>query len=59
MALKALQRFILDHLGDPHTVLVIDETAELKKGGMTVGWPASTDTAATRPGSGPPPRHEP
>jgi SRSO17 transposase len=36
-ALKALQRFILAHLGDPGAVLVIDETAELKKGEMTVG----------------------
>jgi SRSO17 transposase len=36
-ALGALQRFILDHLGDPGAVLVIDETAELKKGQMTVG----------------------
>jgi SRSO17 transposase len=36
-ALRALQWFILDHLGDPGAVLVIDETAELKKGQMTVG----------------------
>jgi SRSO17 transposase len=36
-ALKALQRFILAHLGDPEAVLVLDETAELKKGEMTVG----------------------
>ena len=36
-ALKAVQRFILDHLGDPGAILVIDETAELKKGAMTVG----------------------
>ncbi len=36
-ALKALQRLIIDHLGDPGAVLVIDETAELKKGEMTVG----------------------
>ncbi len=36
-ALKALQRFILAHLGDPGAVLVLDETAELKKGQMTVG----------------------
>ena len=36
-ALGALQRFIVDHLGDPGAVLVIDETAELKKGQMTVG----------------------
>jgi hypothetical protein len=36
-ALKALQRFILAHLGDPEAILVLDETAELKKGQMTVG----------------------
>jgi SRSO17 transposase len=36
-ALKGLQRFILSHLGDPEAVLVLDETAELKKGQMTVG----------------------
>jgi SRSO17 transposase len=36
-ALSALQRFILALLGDPGAVLVIDETAELKKGQMTVG----------------------
>jgi SRSO17 transposase len=31
-ALGAVQRFVLDHLGEPGAVLVIDETAELKKG---------------------------
>lgn len=36
-ALGALQRFILEHLGDLAAVLVIDETAELKQGQMTVG----------------------
>jgi SRSO17 transposase len=36
-ALRALQRFILDHLADPQAVLVLDETAELKQGQMTVG----------------------
>ncbi|HEY3034360.1 MAG TPA: IS701 family transposase, partial [Streptosporangiaceae bacterium] len=36
-ALTGLQRFILDHLGDPEAVLVLDETAELKQGEMTVG----------------------
>ena len=36
-ALTALQRFILAYLGDPEAVLVVDETAELKKGDMTVG----------------------
>jgi len=36
-ALGGLQRFILDHLGGPAAILVLDETAELKKGKMTVG----------------------
>ncbi len=36
-ALGALQRSVLAHLGDPGAVLVIDETAGLKKGQMTVG----------------------
>src|SRR6266487_1845961 len=36
-ALGALQRFILGHLADPQAVLVLDETAELKQGRMTVG----------------------
>jgi len=36
-ALTGLQRFILEHLGDPEAVLVLDETAELKQGEMTVG----------------------
>jgi SRSO17 transposase len=36
-ALRAVQRFILAHLGDLGAVLVLDETAELKKGQMTVG----------------------
>jgi SRSO17 transposase len=35
--LGAAQRFILGHLGDPGAVLVLDETAELKKGQMTIG----------------------
>jgi SRSO17 transposase len=35
--LERLQRFILAHLGDPDAILVLDETAELKKGAMTVG----------------------
>jgi SRSO17 transposase len=30
--LERLQRFILAHLGDPGAILVLDETAELKKG---------------------------
>ena len=41
-ALAGLQRFVLDHLGDPEAILVLDETAELKKGTMTGAWPAST-----------------
>src|ERR1035437_4869975 len=36
-ALERLQRFILAHLADPLAILVLDETAELKKGTMTVG----------------------
>jgi SRSO17 transposase len=36
-ALTGVQRFILEHLGDPEAVLVLDETAELKQGEMTVG----------------------
>jgi SRSO17 transposase len=36
-ALGGLQQFILDHLADPQAVLVLDETAELKQGQMTVG----------------------
>jgi SRSO17 transposase len=37
VALKALQRFILAHLGDAEAIVVLDETAELKKGRATVG----------------------
>jgi len=36
-ALQRLQRFILAHLADPAAILVLDETAELKKGTMSVG----------------------
>jgi SRSO17 transposase len=36
-ALRALQRFIVAFLGDPGAILVLDETAELKKGDQTVG----------------------
>jgi len=36
-ALKALQRFILAQLGDAQAIMVLDETAELKKGQATVG----------------------
>ena len=36
-ALAALQRFILARLADPGAIVVLDETAELKKGTSTVG----------------------
>jgi SRSO17 transposase len=36
-ALKALQQFIAARLGDPEAIMVLDETAELKKGDRTVG----------------------
>ncbi len=36
-ALERLQHFILAHLADPAAILVLDETAELKKGTMSVG----------------------
>ena len=37
VALERLQWFILARLADPDAILVLDETAELKKGTMTVG----------------------
>ena len=37
VVLNRLQRFILAHLGDLYAILVLDETAKLKKGTMTVG----------------------
>jgi SRSO17 transposase len=36
-ALGALQRFITAHLGDGEAIMVLDETAELKKGTATAG----------------------
>jgi SRSO17 transposase len=36
-ALKALQRFILAHLSDAEAIVVLDETAELKKGQAKAG----------------------
>ncbi len=36
-ALRSLQGFVVAHLGDPAAILALDETAELKKGRMTVG----------------------
>jgi DDE superfamily endonuclease len=38
-ALAALQRFIVAQLGDPEAIVVLDETAELKKGTATAGLP--------------------
>jgi SRSO17 transposase len=32
-----LRNYVIDHLGDPGAVLVIDETGDLKKGSRTVG----------------------
>ena len=37
VVLARLQLFILAHLADPGAILVLDETAELKKGKMTAG----------------------
>ncbi|HEY3952106.1 MAG TPA: IS701 family transposase, partial [Streptosporangiaceae bacterium] len=36
-ALSALQRFVVARLGDPEAIVVLDETAELKKGTETIG----------------------
>ena len=41
-----MQKFIAGHLNDPEAILVLDETAELKKGRMTVGAPP--DAGITR-----------
>jgi SRSO17 transposase len=32
-----LRRYVVDHLGDPGAVLVVDETGDLKKGSHSVG----------------------
>ncbi len=37
VVLERLQQFILARLGDPDAILVLDETAELKKGKMSAG----------------------
>jgi hypothetical protein len=37
VVLERLQGFVLAHLADPDAILVLDETAELRKGTMTVG----------------------
>jgi hypothetical protein len=36
-ALAWLQRFLVAHLGDPDAIVVLDETAELRKGDRTAG----------------------
>src|SRR5205814_9406298 len=36
-ALAGLQRFVVSHLGDPEALLVLDATAELKKGQLRAG----------------------
>jgi SRSO17 transposase len=40
--------YLVDHLGDPGAVLVVDETGDLKKGASTVGWLASTPAPPAR-----------
>ena len=49
-ALAALQRFILAHLGDAEAIVVLDETAELKKGTATgpTPWTAIGPCSAAR-----------
>ena len=37
-----LRDYVVEHLGDPEAVLVVDETGDLKKGTATVGSSAST-----------------
>jgi SRSO17 transposase len=37
-----LRDYLVEHLGDPEAVLVIDETGDLKKGIQSVGCSAST-----------------
>jgi SRSO17 transposase len=40
--------WLLEHLGDPAAVLVVDETGDLKKGTSTVGCNASTPAPPAR-----------
>jgi hypothetical protein len=59
-----LRDYVVEHLGDPHGVLVVDETGDVKKGSSTVGvgnreihpQPATTrpDSITTRPATTPP-----
>ena len=37
-----LRRYLVEHLGDPEAVLVIDETGDLKKGSQSVGCSVRT-----------------
>jgi len=37
-----VRAYVVEHLGDPEAVLVVDETGDLKKGTTTVGSSAST-----------------
>src|SRR5450631_1123919 len=37
-----LRDYVVEHLGDPAAVLVVDETGFLKKGRQSAGWPGST-----------------
>jgi len=37
-----VRAYVVEHLGDPGAVLVVDETGDLKKGTATVGSSAST-----------------
>jgi SRSO17 transposase len=40
--------YLVEHLGDPEAVLVVDETGDLKKSTHTVGWVASTPAPPAR-----------
>jgi hypothetical protein len=40
--------YVVEHLGDPQGVLVVDESGDCKKGTATVGWLASTPAPAAR-----------
>jgi SRSO17 transposase len=43
-----VRALLVDHLGDPDAVLVVDETGDLKKGSHTVGCNASTPAPPAR-----------
>jgi SRSO17 transposase len=55
-ALGAVQKFIAGHLGDPEAILVLDETAELKKGRIA---PPPARSAPPGPAGGENTRPEP